>query len=242
MFTKTITHADGDTATETSTEADALRLLRTAVRRGYRVEATRNGGAIVERDIHNGRSIVPETRTVTLEPVTPVGRLTATVRESLSDIAAREAYRIDVAEREFRDQVGRISAGFRGVAPAAAARLVARGLVVLGEPYEATSNGYLPETRTPVRVSLSARLGMHAQDHRTHTIAPAGYVRPADADLHMVTAGRQTPGGGLVYSRASAAGCTCRTWSATGDGRDDARRLAQGHRQQQTAEFIRTLP
>ncbi|MEU3137004.1 hypothetical protein ABZ691_30075 [Streptomyces sp. NPDC006854] len=240
MFTKTITHADGDTATEKSSEADALRLLRTAVRRGYRVEATRNGGAIVERDIPDGRSIVPRTRTVTLKPVTPVGTLTATVRECLNDISVCAAYRIDVAEREFRDRVGRILASFGAAAPAAAARLVARGLVVLGEPYESTSNGYLPEARTPVRVSLAARLAMHAQDHRTHTIAPAGYLRPAGAGL--VTAGRQAPRGGLVYSRASAAGCTCRTWSATGDGRDDARRLAQGHRQQQTAEFIRTLP
>ncbi|MFJ2225635.1 hypothetical protein ACIOFY_37035 [Streptomyces anulatus] len=239
MFTKIIIHADGGTATETGSEADALRLLRTAVRRGYRVEATRTGGAIVERDIHNGRSIVPTTHTVKVEPVTPVDTLTATVREYLDDIAAREAFRIDAAEPEFRHGVGRISAGLGGAAPAAAARLVARGLVVLGEPYKATSNGYLAETRTPVRVSLAARLAMHAQDHRTHTIAPAGYMRPADTG--MVTAGRQTPGGGLVYSRASTAGCACRTWSATGDGRDHARRLALRHRQQQTSEFIRTL-
>ncbi|MGW0545386.1 hypothetical protein ACWD0D_34585, partial [Streptomyces griseoincarnatus] len=59
--------------------------------------------------------------------------------------------------------------------------------------------------------------------------------------LHAVTAGRQRPGGGLIYSRASAASCSCRSWSATGDGRDEARRLALGHRQQQSAEFIRAL-
>ncbi len=196
MFMRTITHADGERATGTATEADALRLLRTAVRRGFRVEVTRSGGAIIERDIYDGRSTLPRTHSVTLEPVTPVGKLTATVRECLSDIARREAFRIDAAEPEFRHQVGRISAGLRGVGPAAATRLVDRGLVVLGKPYASMSNGYLPETLTPVRVSLTARLAMHAQDHRTHTLAPAGYVRPADVGLHAVTAGRQRPGAG----------------------------------------------
>ncbi|MCX4657298.1 hypothetical protein AB0N79_38690 [Streptomyces microflavus] len=237
MFTKVVTHADGESATETSSDVHALRLLRTAVRRGYRVEATRTGGAIIERSVHDGVSIVPRTHTVTLEPVVPVGPISATVRECLSDIAAREAFRVDAAEPPFRHSVGRISAGLGGAPPAAAARLVARGLVVLGEPYRSTSNGYLPEVRTPVGVSLAARLAMHAQDHRTHTLEPAGYVRPNP----RVTAGVQTPGGGLVYSRTSAAGCSCRNWSATGDGRDDARRLARRHRQQQTAEFIRAL-
>ncbi len=152
MFMRTITHADGERATGTATEADALRLLRTAVRRGFRVEVTRSGGAIIERDMYDGRSTLPRTHTVKLEPVTPVGKLTATVRECLSDIARREAFRIDAAEPEFRHQVGRISAGLRGVGPAAATRLVDRGLVVLGKPYASMSNGTSPR---PARRSAS---------------------------------------------------------------------------------------
>lgn len=237
MFLKVVTHADGDTATETACQSQALRLLRAAVRRNYRVEATRSGGAIVERNVYDGRSVVPRTHTVTLEPVTPVGTITSIVRGHLADITAT-AYRIEVSGRPFQSRVGRISTR-QSIPPATAARLVTRGLVVLGEPYDAVLIGYHPEVRRPVRVSLAACLAVLAQDHRTHTIAPAGYVHPADTGL--VTAGVQTPGGGLVYSRTSAAGCSCGAWSATGDGRDDARRLARKHRQQQTGEFIRAL-
>jgi hypothetical protein len=43
VFRSTVTHADGSTGEGTCTEAHALRLLVTAVRRGYTVEATRQG-------------------------------------------------------------------------------------------------------------------------------------------------------------------------------------------------------
>ncbi|MDX3672748.1 hypothetical protein [Streptomyces europaeiscabiei] len=238
MFNETVTHTDGSTSTGTATETHALRLLRKAVRRGYHVEATRTGGAIIERDVHDG-SPVPKKHTVTLEPVQAIGTLTVTVRRDIAAVEARGAYLVTAAEPQFRTNVGRIAAGFASIPPAASQRLVDRGLVGVGQPYTATSNGFLPETRVPVRVSLVAQLAMLAQDHRTHTIAPAGYVRPAD--VGSSSAGRQTPGGGLLYSRASPAGCSCRQWSATADGRDDARRLAREHRQRAAAAFIAAL-
>ncbi|GAA5070475.1 hypothetical protein [Streptomyces similanensis] len=242
MFRETITSADGSTATGTATEAHARALLRTAVRRGYRVEATRTGGVIIERDVWDG-SRIPKKRTVALEPVTPLGNITPTIRGDLDVIAARDAYLVTGAEGTFMGRNGRIAAGLHGIPPAAAKRLIGRGLVVLGEPYEATSNGYMPETRTPVRVSLAARLALHAQAHRTRTSEPLGYVRPADVGMGGITAGLNKGGrrGGLIYDGSSAASCTCREWTGTFEQRMFALDAARRHRQAATANFARTL-
>ncbi|MBP2056345.1 hypothetical protein J2Z21_009363 [Streptomyces griseochromogenes] len=203
-------------------------------------EATRTGGAIIEREVRDG-GLVAKKRSITLEPVKPVGSITANTRGHLAAIDAESApYLVTEAMPPFQSRVGRISAGVDSIPPAATARLVDRGLVTVGPPWRSTSNGYLPETRATVAVSLAARLAMLAQDHRTYTIAPAGYVKPLDIGHDFI--GRNSPRGGVTYDRRSPAGCSCRTWSATSvDGRDDARRLAREHRQQMTAEFIASL-
>lgn len=238
MFTETITTADGTTETGSCTEAHALTTLRRAVKKGYRVEATRTGGAIIERDVWTGDTL-PKKLTVVIEPVKPVGTITPTMRDDLEAIGRYEAYRVDAAERPFRDRVDRIHASFRSVPPAAARRLVERGLVTLGEPYQDTSNGYLAETRTPVRVSLAARLATHARTHRTRTTEPNGYVKPADIGMTN-TNGLNKPGrrAGRVYDGSSRAGCSCGTWSTWAEDRGRALRAAREHRQKATAEFI----
>jgi hypothetical protein len=241
MFTQTTTHTDGTTVTGTATEAHVVALLRRALRRrNVTVEATRTGGVIIVRKVWTG-DVLPKTMTITCEPVTPVGRITPTMRADLADLDARGgAYRVTAAEPEFRSHVGRTYAGLTSIPPATSARLIDRGLVGVGAPYSATSNGWLPETRVPVRVTLASRLAMLADDHRTHTNAPAGYVHASDHG--SASAGRQTPGGALVYDRISTAGCTCGAWSATVEGRDEARGKAREHRQAAAAAFVRALP
>ncbi|MHB9861934.1 hypothetical protein [Streptomyces sp. YIM S03343] len=243
MFTETITSKDGETSTGTASEAHALSLLRRAERRRHcTVEATRSGGVIVVRKVWDG-SRTPKTRTIVLEPVMPVGLFTPAVRRALAAVDARSgAYLVTAAERCTRGRVGRISAGFEGVAPAAAARLVERGLVVLGEPYTAVSHETGVETRVPVRLSLAARLALLADKHRTRATAPAGYVRPADIGM-TGTAGLCKPGrrSGMVYDRISRGGCSCHGWTGTYEGAEEARRAGRAHRQAVTGAFVRSL-
>jgi len=243
MFTETVTDSRGRTSTGTASETHALTLLRTAVRRGYRIEATHTGGVIIERDVWDG-SVIPKKRTITLEPAVPLGKITAGVREDLAAIDGREAHLVTGAQGPFRRRNGRISAGLDSIAPAAAARLVDRGLVVLGDPYASTSNGYMPETRTPVRVSLAARLALFAAEHRTRTSEPLGYVKPADVGMGGVTVGLNKGGrrGGTVYDGSSAASCTCRRWTGTFERRMFALDAARKHRQEAAAAFVRALP
>ena len=156
MFRELITNADGATAEGRSTEEHAMTLLRIATRRGYRIEATRQGGMTITRDVHSG-GFAPRKHTVTLEPAAPSGKITATVRRDLEAIAVRGSLL----------ENGRIKAGFiYGIPPAASARLIACGLV--------TVEG------TAVSVSLAARLAMCAQDHRATASKPRGYYRDPD--------------------------------------------------------------
>ncbi|MEU6462194.1 hypothetical protein [Streptomyces sp. NPDC046976] len=241
MFQETITAADGTVETGTASEAHVVSLLRRALgNRRCTVEATCTGGVVIVREVWDG-GVIPKRRTLAFEPVTPLGNITARVREDLSAIGSRpSAHLVTKAEAEFRTSVGRISAGMWGVAPAASRKLVDRGLLVVGEEFAATSNGYLAETRRLVRVSLAARLAMIAADHRTRTGAPAGYVRPADIGM-TGSAGLCKPGkrSGMLYDRRSPSSCACGDWSFHGaDGPDDARRKAREHRQSATAAAV----
>ncbi|MET8696856.1 hypothetical protein ABZV65_30450 [Streptomyces bauhiniae] len=244
MFQQTVTQDDRPTSTSTVTEARALAVLRRmAKRRNCRIEVTRTGGAIIEWEAWNG-STVPRKRKAVLEPVTPLGNLTPTVLEALADISTPDGYLVTDAQGPFRPRCDRIVAGlFGGAGPALAAKLIGRGLVTLGAPYEATSNGYMPETRTPVAVSLAARLALFAREHRTRTSEPAGYVKPADVGMAGITAGLNKPGrrAGRIYDGSSAASCTCRNWTGTWERRMFALDAARKHRQDAAAEFIRSL-
>lgn len=242
MFTETITDANGETATGTVSEEHALALLkRLAGRDGCTIEAARTGGVIVQRKVRGGGP-VPAARTIALNPVSRVAIITPTARRDLDAIIARGAYLVSNAQGTFRVNNGRISAGVHGIPPAATQRLIDRGLIVLGSPYEATSNGYLPESRTPVRVSLTARLVMLASDHQTRASAPAGYVRPADTG-RTHTAGLNKPGrrAGMVHDGTSRANCSCGGWSGWFDGADSARRAARVHRQEVATAMILSL-
>jgi hypothetical protein len=219
-FRMTVTSADGTISEGTCGEAAARRMLSTAMRRGYRTEATLQGGAVMVRDIRGG--VVPRRHTVTLEPATPAGKITDTARRDLELIASRGASLLPN---------GRIKAGYiYGIPPAATAQLIARGLVtVAGDA---------------VTISLAARLAMLAQDHRTETREPKGYVYPSDIGRGHLSAGLNKPGGraGKVYDGSSVASCSCRGWSYPAGDRDTARRKAHEHRQQATATMLATFP
>lgn len=226
MFRETVTSADGTTVEGTSSEAHASRLLATAVRRGYAVEATRNGGAVIVRTIPAaGDSWTPPRRhVVTLEPAKVPGKVTDTMRSDLMIIGLWPTGRRLGAR--LNAETGRIDAGLNSIPRGAAKRLVDRGLVTV--------------TDGAVTVSLSARLAMLAQEHHTETSEPFGYYNSLGTD------GRPEPG---LWTRkrfarhdsTSVASCSCRGWSYPAEDRDDARRRAHLHRQEETAAMVRAL-
>ena len=242
MFRETITAADGTSEQGSCSEEHALGLLRTAVRRGYTVEATRTGGVVIVRKVATGLSVVPRHRTVALEPVTPVRALTERTRLDLQAIAGRDG------KHPARLMRGRICAGLCSIPPAASKVLQARGLVAVHW------EGGSPET---VTLTLAARLAMLAQEHKTRTSEPAGYQYPSDmAYRDALRTGQRvtlsTPGIGRVglnkpgrragkcYYGDSTAFCTC-SWSWPCGDRDDARRKAREHRQEATAVMVAAL-
>jgi len=210
-FREIVTSADGSTEEGTCSEAQASRLLATAVRRGYTVEATRQGGAVIVRTIPGAADhwTPPRRHTVTLEPVTQTGKVTDTMRSDLVIIGLWPTGRRLGAR--LNAGTGRIDAGLNSIPRGAAKRLIERGLVTV--------------TDGAVTVSLSARLAMLAQEHRTETREPRGYVRPSV--LGFIGNGVERKGN-KMYDRSSVASCSCKGWSYPAEDRDDAR-LAHGH-------------
>ncbi|MFH8577155.1 hypothetical protein [Streptomyces zaomyceticus] len=223
MYRETIHHATG-VAEGTANERHATRLLTTAARRGHAVEFTPAGGALITWTRHLfGRSegsVVRAERSISLEPLMPVGALSTTTRMDLALIAGdRHAH---YAEKGGR----RVVAGLTWEIPAfTTAKLRARGMVV--------------EEEDRLRLSLTARLGLLAQQHRTRTTAPEGWYRPSAADPYG-SAGLNRPGGraGMLRDGGSAATCSCGALSAWGGDRDEARRLTLAHRRAVAAAFI----
>lgn len=163
MFTSTITAANGTKTTGAATEAELSTLLARAERKGYEVRATRTGGVVITRDVWNGGK-TPAKRVMAYEPTTPVGELSQRMTGDLSVIGRANAHLVTEAQGSFARNIGRINAILTSVSPAASAKYVERGWVVLGKPERATSNGFLSETRRPVRLSLAVRLALTARD------------------------------------------------------------------------------
>ena len=150
-FYMTVTSTDGTVAEGTCSDAEVMRSLATASRRGYRVEVTPQGGANITRELPGKGS-----HTVIYAPIRRVGHLTASVREDLRLIAIRPT-------AGYEPGTGRIKAGYvNSIPPAASALLLSRGLV--------TVDG------TSAALSMSARLAMLALGRRPY---PWGYVLPA---------------------------------------------------------------
>ncbi|MEV8396686.1 hypothetical protein [Streptomyces niveus] len=216
MFSQNNTGADGTSVDGRASERAAASLLtRVQARRGARVEPTRDGGAFIawtvlrfgERD----GDVVETECTITLKPLVPLGRLTQTIRADLDIIdAAPGRTRLDASAH-------RITTGFHSIPPAATARLVERGWVVV-------------EAGGSVRLSLAARLALHADAHRTTTSEPIGYYRPDQA----VSAGANRGGrrNGLLHNGTSRASCACGELSKYDDSRYGARIRARKHREE----------
>ncbi|MEV6574899.1 hypothetical protein [Streptomyces sp. NPDC051577] len=211
----------------TATESHAITLLRRAVRRGYDVEAAPDGSVAVNWTYrrfhpHDENRTLTEPRSLTLTPQILIRGLTETTRQDLELIQA-------AGDRaRFETQSGRqvVTLGFHRIPPAASARLNERG--------------FITDDHGRARLTLPALIAMHAQDHRTHTTIPQGWVRPSETG-HASAAGLNRPGrrNGLLYSRTSAALCRCGDLSIHADTRDEARRRARDHRLTTTAQFIR---
>ncbi|MEU0275554.1 hypothetical protein [Streptomyces sp. NPDC006307] len=223
MFRETIHHSSGGSV-GTASEQHATMLLTTARRRGYDVEFTPAGGALITWTRHlfgpGEGSVVRAERSIELEPVTPVGALSATTRLDLHLIAGDRHARY--VEKDGR----RVISGLLWEIPAfTTARLGARGLVV--------------EDGDQLRLSLTARLALLAQQHRTRTTPPQGWYRPPASDPYG-SAGLNRPGGraGMLRDGGSAATCSCGALSGWGGDRDEARRLTRDHRRAVAAAFV----
>ncbi|WP_406501576.1 hypothetical protein OHA04_27540 [Streptomyces sp. NBC_01590] len=223
MYRETIAHAHGTTE-GTASEQHATMLLARAARRGYAIEVTTPGGALITWTRHvfgpGENTVVRADRSITLEPFTPVGTLSDTVRADLDLIAGdpHARYAEENGRRVIRGLVWRIPAF-------TTARLRARGLVV--------------EEEGLVCLSLTAHLGLLAHAHRTRTTTPEGWRRPSAGDPYG-SAGLNRPGGraGMLYGGGSAAVCSCGGLSAFGGDRSEARRLAREHRRAVAAAFV----
>lgn len=219
-----VTRAAEDITTATYDEAAALALLRRAARRGFGIQARRSGGFTIEWKAHR-LSAPPAPRLITAEPTTPA-RLTATMRADLEHIASGRAR---------RQAGGAIRIGLSQIPPAAAARMHARGLL--------TAPAY---DSARVVLTLSARLALLAEAHRTWTKAPRGWYWPAD-DVRpgewAFSAGSFRPGGksGKQYDRTSAAGCSCKEFAEFAEDRADAARRARQHREAVAAAMLAAL-
>lgn len=220
MFTETINHAGG-ISTGTVSEDHARYLLRRGVVRGADVEATLAGGARISWTASSftaGGGPVRVDRAIELTPQMSVGILTDTVRSDLSFIEVTPAsrYRMDDDRRV-------IVCDLHCIPPFATGHLRARGLVV--------------EEQGRVRLSLAARLGLLAHQHRTMIRQPSAWHRSVEP---YGRAGLNQPSrhAGLLYGPASDALCTCGELSACGADRDEALRLAAAHRRTIAAAFV----
>ncbi|MEV6565897.1 hypothetical protein [Streptomyces kronopolitis] len=223
MFRETITHAGGTTTGEASEKHAEMLLLR-ATRREYRIEATRQGGALISwtaRRFGTGEQIIKIERAILLVPHRAAGA--ALTDTTLQDLDLIDSYR----HSEYRPVESVILCGLWRIPPAATARLLARGLVGVDKNGRAW-------------VTLATRLALVARDHRTTTTEPDGWHRPADSGV--ASAGLNKPGrrAGLLYSSASTALCECGFHAFAGD-RTEARRLAADHRAEAAAAFVRSL-
>ncbi|MBA0053470.1 hypothetical protein E0L36_22100 [Streptomyces sp. AJS327] len=178
MFRESITHSGGTTE-GTASEQHALTLLARALRRGYAIDLTRDGGATISWTAGSfgpGETVVTAPRSIVFTPELPVGRaLTESTCDDLLLVQSRDA-EYDPVNRVITGGIWRIPQG-------ATARLRARGLVVVDD-------------RNRVRPSLTAQIGLFARDHCTRTTDPGGWYYPAG-------------GGARRYSAASVAICSC---------------------------------
>ena len=152
MFRETVTHASGESSGSAS-EAHALFLLRRAIRQGDSVEATPAGGAIV-RWTRTDRGGIKVKRSIVFNPHLPVGDLGPETVRHLGVIDSRTS-----AHYELRELRRIIAVGLYEIQPFDTARLRARGLITTDDA-------------APVRLTLTARLGLLAQ---AHTPGPDGH-------------------------------------------------------------------
>ncbi|MFF0092731.1 hypothetical protein ACFYSF_22600 [Streptomyces canus] len=191
MFRETITHAGGD-SNGTASESHVLMLMRRALNRGYRMEATRTGGASIRWTRVDLTTHAVVLRSIAVEPELPVGDLDLATRTLLA--------RIDVGDARYAVHPDRYVIAFEDgeIPPAETARLRARRLVVV-------------DTRGRVRLTMAARLGLLAHDHRQ-------------------------AGGGIDGFAMCSCGFTAS--AATGEAVDEVLRI---HRQSVTAQFVESI-
>lgn len=164
MFAETLVHAGGTTKGHAS-EAHAFQLLRRAVRRGFTITPTQAGGAVITWTARRlaGGGLLEETRSVTLTPHTPAGRLTDAVRAALAAVDQAAA-----ALPSVQDGRTVIRAGIQRIGPATASHLYGHRLVT--------------EERGRVRLTLVAHLALlAARDASPEDVAAAFPQEPATA-------------------------------------------------------------
>lgn len=209
-YTEAITR-DGNSVTVTVGDAHALTALRRGQRLGATVTAAKDGTVTITRTALRFGDTDGETRghatAVTLRPTVKQARLTKVQYEDLERIAA--------ARGNARMRDGRIACGVWGIPPAAAKRLLERGLAVISE-----ADG-------SVALGVAGLLAMAAHKHQPWTCAGSQEVGGGFEHFHTITGARQRD-----YGYFASAHCTCHALRHTGTDRASAQRAARVHLEQ----------
>ncbi len=203
-YTETLTK-QGETSTVVISDLAALRLVWRGQRLNAPVTATKDGTLTVTRK--RGTQV---TATITLTPASTPVRLTKTQRQDL------ELIRLSSGRAVLRD--GRIRAALRSIPPAAAARLLDKGLILAdGEQ---------------VFISLAGRLAMAAYEHQAYTVG--GYDEVSDGERFNTFTGERVRSYGYFVTAL----CSCGKFSSVHTERQTARWAARRHREDVSAAAL----
>lgn len=200
-YTQTLTKY-GETSTATIGDLAALRLVWRGQRLKATVAATKDGTLTITRK--RGAQTIA---TITLRPESAPVRLTKTQRQDL------ELIRLSRGRAILCD--GRIRAALRSIPPAAAARLLAKGLILtVGEQ---------------VFISLAGRLAMAAFEHQAYTVG--AYDEVDDGKRFNSFTGARVQSYGYFVTAL----CSCGKFSSVHTERETARWAVRRHREDMSA-------
>lgn len=202
-YTEVVVHGGDEPVTGAVTAYAADRLVATAVRRGYVLDATAHGVIVIRRpSAHIVVELHPRWRPV----------LTPWQARDLTLLAGRDAC------LRMRPEGVIITAGLARIPPAATRRLLHRGWVACLHVRDGA----------PVAVSVAGRLALALHQHRTRTRHPRGWHFAADNPRGPQVVGRDRHGG-RIYDGTSTAICSC-GWSQYTDRRPQAAHASGHHR------------
>ena len=204
---------DGQHSIEPLSDLNALHLLRRGLRRGCAAASDKRHTVTITRTALRlaGEDVTEHQIVFTLTPTAPARRLTLTQYQDLERIRAS-------GQRARLLPDGRIGASFCRIPPAAARRLLDRGLAVV-----------VPTDGDRVKIGVAGLLAMAAFEHPVRTTTPRGWHYPDNGRIPTTRQHRRHPY--QVPDYCSTAVCRC-GFRAVADRRPFAAAFARNHLEQ----------